>query len=227
VGGQVNLVARPDWKRGYTELVDYQSSQLSRSGVSLHLNNDVHAIDVVQQAPDAVIIATGAKPARIDIPGIDSKKVIQADEALLSEVGGNVVVIVGGGRNGCEIAVHLAAQGKKITIVDILPKIGTVKQLGFFTQQHILRNFQKFKVRLMPGIEVRRITEAGIIIVKQGKEELVPADAIVLATGVKSENELYNELRERILECYLIGDAVEPRTILEAVYDGFDVGLRL
>lgn len=226
LGGQLNLAGIPDWKQGYTEAVQFLSSQLKILEITPYLGKEVTSKDVKEINPDAVIIATGAVPTTLNVPGIDSPKVIQGNDALLeNRATGKEVIVVGGGRNGCEIALFLAMQGKKVTIVEMLSKIGA--QLGPLNKVVVMDELKKLGVKLMPEAAVKAITDTGIIIVKAGEEKLLPADTVVLAVGVKAENRLYNEVKSLVKECYVIGDAKEPRTSLEAIHEGAEVALNI
>ena len=62
---------------------------------------------------------------------------------------------------------------------------------------------------------------------KEGKEEQVNVDRVVLALGATSENGLVKDLEGKVKEIYVIGDCQKPRKIIDAVYEGFQTGLRL
>jgi 2,4-dienoyl-CoA reductase (NADPH2) len=66
----------------------------------------------------------------------------------------------------------------------------------------------------------------GLRIQKEAKEELLPADSVVIATGSKSENALAS-IKDLAPEIYVIGDAKRPRNALEAIREGFLIGLRI
>ena len=67
---------------------------------------------------------------------------------------------------------------------------------------------------------------AGLRIQKEDREALLPADSGVIATGSKSENELAS-IKDLDPEVYVIGDAKKPRNALEAIREGFLIGLRI
>jgi 2,4-dienoyl-CoA reductase (NADPH2) len=62
------------------------------------------------------------------------------------------------------------------------------------------------------------------MIEREGREELIPGDTVVLATGAKPAISLYEKIRDRVNEIHVIGDAKSPRKALEAVAEGFAVG---
>ncbi len=70
-----------------------------------------------------IILATGSEPARIPIPGIDKPGVVNSDGVLASDKCPESVVIIGGGVIGIEFATLFNTLGKKVTVVEMLPKI--------------------------------------------------------------------------------------------------------
>jgi soluble P-type ATPase len=49
-------------------------------------------------------------------------------------------------------------------------------------------------------------------------------ETVVIAVGVRHNRELTDALKNSDLEIHTIGDAVEPRKVLEAIWEGFEVG---
>jgi 2,4-dienoyl-CoA reductase (NADPH2) len=79
---------------------------------------------------------------------------------------------------------------------------------------------------MITGAKAVEVTEVGLRIQKEAREELLPADSIVIATGSKSENALAS-LKNLVPELYVIGDANQPRNALEAVREGFLTGVAI
>lgn len=73
--------------------------------------------------PDEVFVATGSNSIKPDVPGIERSNVVTAMDLLLGrEKAGDSAVVIGGGLIGCETALWLAKQGRKVTIVEMLPE---------------------------------------------------------------------------------------------------------
>jgi len=64
-----------------------------------------------------------------------------------------------------------------------------------------------------------------VVVSIEGEEKLIEGDTVVLAVGVRSENALYEKLKNRIGELHLIGDAKSPRKAYDAIHEGFRVGM--
>lgn len=72
---------------------------------------------------DKAVIATGSKPARVPIPGLDLDGVLTSTEALSLDEIPKSICIIGGGVIGVEFANIYSNAGTKVTIVEMLPEI--------------------------------------------------------------------------------------------------------
>jgi len=207
-----------------------------------------------EQAPDALVLATGASPLLPSIPGIDHSKVVFAGDVLAGKATvGRKVIIVGGNAVGIETALFLASHGtlspevlhflmvnkaespeileqllnhgnKEVCVVEMTAKMG--QDIGTSTRWTVMAELKRLGVKMITGAKAVEVTEAGLKFQKNAREELLPSDSIVIATGSKSENALAS-LKDLVSEIYVIGDAKKPRNALEAIREGFLIGLRI
>jgi len=168
-----------------------------------------------KEKPDVAIIATGAKPLIPKIPGVE--KAITAIEALSGKEVGDDVLIIGGGMVGCEVAEYMADKGKKVTIFEMLPRIGA--DIGPVTRWVILDRLRRKGVKMETNAKVIEIKEKGVKIERNGKEEEFHGDSIILAAGMEP-SPFYIEAPE----VYIIGDAKGVGRIKEAIEEGVKVG---
>ncbi len=113
-GGQLHYAARPPGKNEFITLLEYYERELAAAGVELLFNHEATAEQVIACGTDAVIIATGARPAPAPFPiaeGAASKVVTAFDLLAGRVVPGKRVVVAGGGSVGCETALTIAAMG--------------------------------------------------------------------------------------------------------------------
>ena len=139
---------------------------------------------------------------------------------------GKKVVVIGGGLHGCEIAEFLIKRGRKVTIVDTADAIGigTID----FRLPRLLSWFNEKGVRMIPGVRDMEITDKGLnILTKEGTRETLAADSVVLAQPLAPNDALFKELEGKAPEVYNIGDSKEPRLIVYAVAQGWQVGNRI
>ena len=222
LGGQWNIAicVTPE----LSTLTEYLARGLQRAGVRVMLNKEVDAHLIQQAKPDVVVMATGANQKSLDIPGAHGKNVFMANDVLTGKVNvGQEVVVIGGRLVGLETAIHLANQGKKVSVVS---RGKIARDIGRLLKLTLKDRLVKQGVYLYPDSLPERITEGGVTIINEGEILFLKADTIVMAVGSKAEDKLIRELSERMpeLEMWAIGDCVEPRDALAAIHEGFKVG---
>jgi len=227
LGGEFILASIPPNKGELDAFIVWQKRQLAKFGVQVHLNMELTPEAVETEKPDAVIVATGGSPIIPNIPGADKPHVVTAFDALSGKTTvGHRVIVIGGGMVGTETADHFANHGKEVTIVEMLPEIATDEEAA--VRLFLMRDLEKHKVKIYVNSPVKEITDDGVIVTREGREEKIgPADTIILAIGAKSVNELENELSGKVERLIVVGDALKPRKALEAVEEGYKAGLTL
>ena len=94
--------------------------QAKDEGVEIRLNTTVTPEYVEKEGVDALILAVGSTPIVPPIPGIDGDNVIVVNEYYLNKNKvADSVVVLGGGLAGCECAIHLGMEGKKVELVEM------------------------------------------------------------------------------------------------------------
>ena len=225
VGGQLVLGSTTHSKKELRKLIQFQTKQIERFGVTCHLNQEVTPDTLKEHAPDVVILATGSIPVRPQIDGIDSALVISIHEALngRNRPEETNAVVVGGGPTGCEIALHLAEKGHRVTIVEMMSQLGS--GLESMTRKILLRKLKEHGVYFRTDCKVVRIEENGVVIAeKEGKEATLPADQVVFSIGNRPDDTLFNQIKSMGYETHRIGDCLEPRSAKSAIYEGAILG---
>ena len=90
-----------------------------------------------------------------------------------------------------------------------------------------MAELRRLGVEILTGARADEITEAGVFVEKEWGRHLLPADTVVIAAGSTAENSLADELNGLVPEVHVIGDAQSPRNALEAIREGFLVGLKI
>ncbi len=222
LGGSLVPASVPDFKKDYRRLIEYQSTQLKKLGVTVELGKEATPALIRKMKPDVVLIATGAAPLIPDIPGIKSEKVICAVEALSKKTAGKRIAVIGGGLVGSEVALYLAQNGKEVTIVEMLNDIAS--DMHHSSRLHLLKLLSDAQVKSLTGNTVTEITPEGLVMAdKSGQKSTLKADCIVLACGLKSDRRLAEALGDGVPEVHAIGDCVEPRKLMNAIWEGFRI----
>jgi NADPH-dependent 2,4-dienoyl-CoA reductase/sulfur reductase-like enzyme len=226
LGGQLLYADLPPHKGEWQTFVHYLTKQLAKTGVDVQLNTAVSAEKITTAAPDAVIVATGARSLIPGIPGVEGDNVATCIEVLTGrkETGQNVIVI-GGGAVGCETAEYLHEKGKTVTIIEMLPEIGP--DVDYWNRWILMDRLHAAGLKLIPNARAEEITAAGVKISINGKPESIAADSVVLAVGAKSRNNLLQDLEGKFDSVYPIGDCVQPQKVRQAVDAGFKVGMEI
>ena len=83
-------------------------------------------------------------------------------------------------------------------------------------------------MRIFTRSTVREITSAGVVVVGgQGEEEVIATDTLVVARKLRPNRELWETLEGEVEELYAVGDCVAPRKAINAIHEGFRVGVRI
>ena len=223
LGGNLIPGGVPDFKEDDLALAHWYEVQLQTLKVPVHFNMCVDREMVLAGNYDAVILATGSRPKVFSLG--DDERVFPAAEVLTGEKDcGDTTVVIGGGLVGCETALWLAEQGKRVTIVEALDRLMAVNGPLCHANKDMLE-------RLIPYRGVKTVTSAsvtgyrnGILSLVCGDEEReIACDSVILAVGYQEEDSLYRQLEFDVPELYLLGDARKVSNIMYAIWDAFEV----
>jgi len=226
LGGYLVPGSVPSFKKDLQTLLQWYDTEVQDLGVEIRMGYEVTPSLIDAEKADVVIIANGAKPIIPSLPGLQREAVATAAEVLLgTKPPGDRVVVVGGGLVGCETAVWLAQQGKRVTIVEMLKDLmaGSLP-VPHVTKSMLLDMLAFNKVAIMTGTQLTEVTDDGVHLMgPSAQEERLKADTITLCLGLKSDKQLYSALAGKTPNLYLIGDAREARNIMGAIWDAYEV----
>jgi NADPH-dependent 2,4-dienoyl-CoA reductase/sulfur reductase-like enzyme len=224
-GGQLKLASIPPHKDVLRRLVDYYTASFKKlSNVEVVLGREVTAEEVVKGGADAVVLATGAEGILPDTSRGKSNNLMTAHQLLSGQrTTGKKVIVVGGGSVGCEVANFLAQQGKMVTVVEMLDLVAT--DIHSMVRVGLLEELDKYGVEILTGVRFEALTEEGVEAVeRESRKVRLKADTVVFAVGVKANDQLAKDLKGKVKELCIIGDAKQPRRIREAISEGYITG---
>lgn len=220
IGGQLHYAIAPLYKKNIEPLIEYFKKQLHATGVHTILGKEITAVEIIDQNPDAVVCATGVVAVNLPIEGIENKKVCNARDILDGKKAGEQVVIIGGGVVGCETAQLIASQGKKVTIIEILPVVA--ESMVNVSRAIILGHLKEYGVEILTETKCEKISDFGVVArSKEGHTFDIEADQVILAVGYRSNTAVYDALQGKVSQLFNIGDSVKPDRICTAVRDGY------
>ena len=218
LGGQFILAGMAPRKNEMREAAVSRGKQAVKEGVDIRLSTPVTRALLEKVSPEAVIVSTGASPIKLNIPGADLPNVSNFVDVLTGKVkpAGNVAVI-GGGLVGLEVAEYLAERHNKVTVLEMLDEVG--KDLGPSRKICVMDAIDKAGIKTMVNTKCAEIRDKSIVVEKDGKNELLSCDHVVIAVGSKPENydEIKNYCEEKNVPYYIVGDAKQARRALNAI----------
>jgi 3-phenylpropionate/trans-cinnamate dioxygenase ferredoxin reductase component len=148
---------------------------------------------------DRLVIATGARPRKLTLPGTDLRGVSElrtladVDRIRQSVVAGARLVVVGAGYIGLEAAAVGVQLGMKVTVLEAMPQVLSRvagPEIGaFYTRIHREAGTD---VRL--GARIEGFEGVGVVSgVRVAGGEIVPADFVLVGVGVLPNMELAQE----------------------------------
>lgn len=249
LGGVFVWAAAPDFKEDDRRLLAWYEKQMRDLNVDVHLNTEATTETVAGY--DEVFVATGATERHLNTPGFEGANVSYAIDALKAgDVEGEHIIIVGGGLTGCEIAYDLCRKGKKVTIVEMAETILNVYGLSAANYNMLLDLLDHYQVRVIKNAVVEKY-ENGVATVAETVKNYpnvngragrmfalgaagervvheIPADHVVVSVGYIANQELYNQVKDELGErVHLIGDAVKPTNVMEAIWAANEVAIKL
>lgn len=218
LGGHVVAGVRPPFKAEMAACITYQKDSLALNGVEVFLRHPVDASFLAGAGAEEIIVATGSDPIRPPIPGIDASAVVTAEDVLLDKVAvGDDVVVIGAGSVGVETAEFLIARGKRVTVVEMADDI--LADMAPAMRAPLEARVKQTATRFELGQKVLQIRHRQVVTDKQA---IGPCDTVVLSVGYQPDTALARALDSIGLGYALVGDAVEPRKIIDAVREGFE-----
>ena len=256
LGGQINLAKAPPGKQELGTIIESMSSRMKHWGVRVELEIPVTPEEVDKRNPDVLVVASGARPMEIKVPGIDKPHVVSAWDVLMERVPdiGKNVVIVGGSATGCETAHFLASMGasepaiftflmyhtaehpetarellhsagRTISVIDMVGRLAD--NVGRTSRWCLMKSLKLMGVDLRPSNRLLEITDDAVVVETDKGTESIPADTVIIAVGAVPEDDLTRRVQQNGVRVITIGDAKEPRKIVDAVREGFEAALKI
>lgn len=221
LGGTFKIIATGTFKKRIRDLITWYGVQLKKLGVEVKLNSEVKADDPILEAADKIFVATGSVPFVPKVPGVDGSNVIGVIEAHRNGVKGEKIAICGGGMSGCDTALELSMEGKKVTVIEMMSECA--RDVMPINKISLMRMLAENNVTLLTDSKVVNIDTTGVTIEKKdGTKAMISADTVITAFGQKSSTEFVNAVREKYnIKTTVIGDAERISRAGGAIRTGF------
>jgi 2,4-dienoyl-CoA reductase-like NADH-dependent reductase (Old Yellow Enzyme family)/thioredoxin reductase len=224
LGGTARVASVIEAKKEFAGVVEFLESQMKKLKVEVRLNEQLNPQSVRERDFDEIIIATGSTPKMPKANLCSSTcEVRLAKDVLKNAAGvGNEVMILGGGSVGMEVAEYLEHLGKKVTVIEMLDRV--CSDLGPLNRADVLERIGKTSVKIMLKTKALDLTEDGLRVAKDGKEEVLKCpDTIVVAMGA-DPNPLALQSKGKI---HYVGDCRKVGNAMDAIHDAFNTAIKL
>ncbi|PHV72221.1 NADH oxidase [Sporanaerobium hydrogeniformans] len=228
LGGQFVTAGQAPGKAEMKEAARALGKQIERKGIDVHYQMQVNAAILEKEKPDEMIIAIGASPIMINLPGIENKPVYKAHDVLDGKcTPEGSVCVIGGGLVGLEVADALATKGHLVKIIEMKEQVGA--DLGNLRKIAVMQKMQSLNVEILTKATCVAVQEQGICIEIEGEKQVVCCDSIVVAVGAKPNEHasLVALCEEKKIPYHIIGDAKSARRAMDAIEEGFNVARQL
>ncbi len=195
---------------------DHLANRVYRAGVDVKLGVTATRELVEELAPDALILAIGARPIAPPIPGLRENAKYALD--CYTHAPGKKLVMIGGGQVGVEVAMHLGDTGHDVEVLEMLDDYC---RDALWSHKEAIRIFLPKSVNIHCSTRVTEVTPTGVRAVDaEGKELFFPADDVYYALGFRAPSDELAELMSICPRTSIIGDCKKPQRILQATRDG-------
>lgn len=241
LGGALRLASMAPTRHGMADILDWMEREIYRHGVEVQLSTYVDADELLDEGPDAVIVATGSQP-RMDgvqlsnpgevVTGMEQPHVLSSHELFegTRKYAGTHAVVVDdlGHFEAIAVAEKLMSQGFVVSFISRHNAFAPLVETAQMTEPALQRLSRgEFSVRLrsrLVAIEEERVLVAPIYLDPGSNHtESIPANVVVFVSFNRSNREIYDDLQGKI-DVKVVGDANSPRFLQAAIHEGHVAG---
>ena len=247
LGGHLDLLRRLPTRGDWQKVIDDLAVVLELNGVEVRLEETATAEMVIAGSPDALVCATGAtwdrtgfsagRPDRETMTGADQDHVMDVATAAWAALGdpavlGARVLIVDdtGTYLPLGLAELLGKGGVEVEVLSRFPVIGD-QIAGTQDLPWLLPRLGALDVRLSPNHFIEAIHGSDVDVYEtltRRARQIKAVDTVVLSMLRSPQDAVFRALQENgTLPTHCIGDAVAPRSVAEAIYEGEKLGRAL
>jgi 2,4-dienoyl-CoA reductase-like NADH-dependent reductase (Old Yellow Enzyme family) len=227
LGGQARLAQLLPRRAEFGGIITNLQHEMALHQVRIIRGQRVDRALVEREAPDTVILATGAVPYVPDLPTDGSVQIVTAWDILQKQVKPGRRVVVADWRSdwiGPGIAELLVQQGSQVDLAVTSPHPGA--QLPLYVRDNIAAELQKLQVKVTPYARLYGVSSGTVYLQHTTSGEAIAvedADMVVLCLGHRPVDDLGTDLQGLPLDVVSVGDCLTARTAEEAVFEGLKV----
>lgn len=227
-GGQLNLASKPPHKDKINWVCEDLLSNAINSGAKVLFDIKADKNIIASYSPEIVITATGGNA--IHPKSFNGDNVVTVTQILNGDIdiSNKKVAVIGSGMTGLETSELLVSKGNKVTVVEMADKIAP----GAWFQQldDALPVLEKAGTEFLTSHKLLSVSSSGIELenLKENKAVAIKVDLVVLSLGVRSDNSLYNDIKNSdSYKVYNIGDSKKIGRIANATESAYQLVMNI
>lgn len=225
LGGILKVATDHGFKQDLRRLLDYQIRQVQQiPNLQIRVNAEVTEVTIQREKPDVIFLATGSEPLlKANIQGLEQIPFVTAEDVYSRRIPtGSKAVVIGGGAVGCEVALYLANQHWRVTVLEMLSSMAV--DLFSANREMLLKELSDRSVELVTNATVKRVNSGEVLVNTEDGDKSFACDLLVLAIGRSPVAQLVDIAKRLVKDVYVIGDCRSPRKIKDAIWDAFKLG---
>ncbi len=220
-GGQIHYAEKAPHKAVYGRWIQTLTNNCRKKGADIKTGTEVTEDMIKTGKPDVVVLATGGDKTTCPVEGISASVVCDAWQILNGEVTlKDNTVVIGAGPVGMETADFLCDKGvKNVMLVEMLADMPVPPQGAHNTMMH--RRLEAAGAKFMLNTRVEKIGDGFVVVSTDGVEKKIePVGQVIVAVGITPRQQFKEMLAKNNIRHFIVGDAIEPRRIIEATTEG-------
>ena len=224
LGGLLEFADSDSYKGELGDFKELLIRRVKSRNIELRLNMTVTPADIAASDVDAVILALGSRPVTPPIKGIENAMRALDVYQNLDKIG-KTVVMIGGGLVGSEVGLHLAKNGRQVTVIEMLDRVAAdaypMYRIALLDEMDRMLTYRT-------GLKCLAVEPEGVTVsCSDGREEFIPTETVVYALGMKSNSAETEALHQAAdsKQVFEIGDCVSAGKVYDAVRQGFVAGM--
>jgi NADPH-dependent 2,4-dienoyl-CoA reductase/sulfur reductase-like enzyme len=230
LGGILTGAVHAPFKSDLKQYLDW-SIRAARSykNIDLRIGAEATAALIDQEKADAMILAMGGKPVIPELSCKDASRVLWVGDIDSGNARiGNNVLIAGAGLTGCETALRFLQAGKKVTLIDALPRQELGSGSSPINAYALFNILAEYDFDLRTETKLVDVTSDYVIVVNKGREEKLVCDTVVLSLGTTVDSDAIYRLRPAVAECHVVGNSNgKSGTVWNATTSAYDAAMMI
>lgn len=201
------------------------------ANIDVRLSTEATPERIAAENADALVVAIGGRPNSLKLTCQDKPRVVWVVDLPKIDISiGEKILIAGAGLTGCETALKFLQQGKTVTLIDLLPRDELGRGSSPINAYALFNVLEENKIDLRTETRLVDVTNEFVVVEKDGKEEKLVFDTVILALGLKpyANDEAIRRLKAAVAESYVVGDGNNnPGGLWNATTSGFDAAMAI